>query len=135
MTRPRKKKKKATGYATQLKHRGWNAASLQARNDKQVLLRLEHLIERSPRPKPNESDAKWKLRAAKYLKEFRSFFQQHGSRLKRLGVNFEDFGLLDPANIVPLPIEETDPRYAQAEEDAALRELAQDRLVRFTKLG
>ena len=43
------KKTKPTGRQVQQQHRNWNQQSLDARGDKQVLGRLERLIERSPR--------------------------------------------------------------------------------------
>jgi hypothetical protein len=132
----RARKKRASGKQVQQVHRGWNQQSLDARNDKQVLERLDRLVQKSPRPKPDESDARWKARAARFVREFKSFFQQHGSRLRRLGIRIEDFGLLDPnEKTVPIDLEIQDPRYLAADEEAILRELSKDRLVRYTKLG
>jgi len=133
----KRRKKKATGRQVQNEHRGWNQQSLEARNDKQVLTRLERLVENAPRPKPTESEPKWKARAARFVREFKSFFKQHGTRLRRLGIRIEDFGLLDPrTNPVPfLEADQSDPRYLATEEEAILRDLSNERLVRYTKLG
>ena len=132
----KRRKKKATGRQVQQQHRGWGQRSLEARNDKQVLDRLERLVALSPRPRPSESDAKWRLRAARFVREFKSFFVQHSSRLKRLGIRIEDFGLLDPtAKTMPIEPEDRDPRYMAADEEATLRDLSHERLVRYTKLG
>lgn len=125
------------GKKTQAIHRGWNQQSLEARANKQVMQRLDRLLAKQPRPTGGISDKRWNRQVVAYLKEFRSFFKQHATRLKALGIHIEDFGLLDPStNPVPLGMEEiSDPRYSSAEEEEILRDLSRDRLVRFTKLG
>ena len=130
------KRAKTKGKEVQQRHRSWSQQSLEARNDKQVLVHLEHLLERSPRPKQNESEKRWGQRCAKYVREFKSFFAQHRLRLQRLGIRIEDFGLLQGnEKSVRFLSEAEDPRYVEAEERETLGDLANKGLVRYKRLG
>lgn len=129
--------KEEKGRAVQAEHRRWNRDGLQARTDAEVLARLERMIEKQPRPKRGETDARWAKRVGTYLKQFRSFFKNHRTRLTRLGVKLSDFGLLDPnAKTVPIEPESFDPRHVEAEERDTLKRLSERSSgVRYHKLG
>lgn len=112
---------------TQSEHRNYHHRDVRKRNDLQIMEKIERMVANAPRPKVGESDESWNTRHATFVRKFRSFFAQHRSRLQRLEIRIEDFGLLDTPETKSVPIdlhEDEDPRYLAAEEKEVLDRLA-----------
>jgi hypothetical protein len=110
-----------------------------ARDDRQVVGRLERLIKRAPRPRKTESATVWARRHAAFVREWAAFCRENRTRLLRLDIDTNEIQILGvessslPHNLEGLP-EPEDPRHSAAEEKDTLERLAK-KPVRYQRLG